>query len=108
MSFNITSDGSPTPRKGSSRLAMVAGDLKIDTTPEVLSQAVGGMSLTPYPYAHYRAFGTSLTPSLQGAKQPLGTSTQGNQGVLPLPTARDGYKVSQYLHIAVALHACTH
>ena len=94
MSFNITSDGSPTPRKGPARFSM-AGDLRIDTSPEGLGQAVGGMSQNHYPYALYRAFGPSLTSNLQAMKRPLGSSTLGNQPMLPQQNSFDGYKVSQ-------------
>ncbi|KAF2471394.1 ARM repeat-containing protein [Lindgomyces ingoldianus] len=38
MSLNITSDGSPTPRKGSARF--LADDLRVDTSPEVLGLAL--------------------------------------------------------------------
>ncbi|KAF1833906.1 ARM repeat-containing protein [Decorospora gaudefroyi] len=91
MSFNITSDGSPTPRKGSSRLAM-SGDLRIDTSPETLGQAVGSMSLNQYPFALHRAFGSSLTTNTQGMKRPLGSSALGNQPMLQQHNAFDGYK----------------
>jgi hypothetical protein len=94
MSFNITSDGSPTPRKGPNRFAM-AGDLRIDTSPEVLGQAVGSMSLNQYPFAFQRAFGSPLTCNTQGMKRPLGPSTLGNQIPLQQHSSFDGYKVSQ-------------
>ena len=94
MSFNITSDGSPTPRKGPNRFAM-AGDLRIDTSPEVLGQAVGSMSLDQYPFAFQRAFGSPLTCNTQGMKRPLGSSTLGNQLPLQQHNSFDGYKVSQ-------------
>jgi hypothetical protein len=93
MSFNITSDGSPTPRKGSTRFSM-AGDLRIDTSPEVLGQAVGSMSLNQYPFALHRAFGSSLTTNTQGMKRPLGSSTLGNQPMLQQHNSFDGYKVN--------------
>lgn len=92
MSFNITSDGSPTPRKGPARLSMT-GDLKIDTSLDALEQAVGGMSLNQYPHTLYRTFGSSLTSNLQGLKRPLGTSTLSNQTSLPQQSEFDGYKV---------------
>jgi hypothetical protein len=95
MSFNITSDGSPTPRKGVSRFCRTAGDLHIDTSPELLGQAVGGFSQNHYPFALYRGFGSSLTANMQGAKRPLGVSTLGNQNmVAPQQNAFEGYKVS--------------
>jgi hypothetical protein len=95
MSFNITSDGSPTPRKGPSRLSAAAGDLKIDTTPEVLGQAVRGFGQHHHPYALHRAFGSLLTANTQGMKRPIGVSTLGNQQAMhPQQNAFDGYKVS--------------
>jgi hypothetical protein len=98
MSFNITSDGSPTPRKGVSRFCRTAGDLKIDTSPELLGQAVGGFSQNHHhPFALYRAFGSSLTANMQGAKRPLGVSTLGNQHMMmQQQNAFDGYKVSHH------------
>lgn len=93
MSFNITSDGSPTPRKGPSRFSM-AGDLRIDTSPEALGHAVGSMSLNQYPFAFQRAFGSTLTCNTQGMKRPLGPSPFGNQALLQQHKASDGYKVS--------------
>ncbi|KAH8716836.1 armadillo-type protein [Phaeosphaeriaceae sp. PMI808] len=97
MSFNITSDGSPTPRKGPTRFSMAAGDLKIDTSPELLNQAVGGFDQNHHPYASYRGFGPSLTANSQGTKRPLGLSALGNQ--LPPQSQHksfDDYKVSDY------------
>jgi hypothetical protein len=97
MSFNITSDGSPTPRKGTTRFSRAAGDLRIDTSPELLGQAVGGYNQNHYPYALHRAFGSSLTANMQGPKRPLGVSTFGNhQAMMPQQHAYDGYKVSKY------------
>lgn len=102
MSFNITSDGSPTPRKGPNRFSK-AGDLRIDTSPEVLGQAVGSMSLHQYPYAFQRAFGSSLTCNTQGMKRPLGSSTLGNQApMLQQHDSFDGYKVSTIQHLLQA------
>jgi hypothetical protein len=100
MSFNITSDGSPTPRKGPSRFSK-AGDLTIDTSPEVLGQAVGGMSQNHYPFTLYRAFGSSLTSNVQGMKRPLGTSTLANQPMPPQQHTFDGYKVSQTPYLSL-------
>ena len=100
MSFNITSDGSPTPRKGPSRLYMAAGDLRIDTSPEVLGQAVGNMSLKQYPFAFQRAFGSPLTSNTQGMKRPLGSSAMGNQALVQQHSSFDGYKVSTARHIS--------
>lgn len=94
MSFNITSDGSPTPRKGLTRFSVAAGDLEIDTSPEVLGQAVG-VSQNHYPYNLYRAFGPSLTSSTQGTKRPLGSSALGNQTMVSIQQdSFDTYKVS--------------
>lgn len=93
MSFNITSDGSPTPRKGPGRFSM-ANDLKIDTTPEVLlGQAVGPKHHNHYPYSVYRTFFPSLTSDVQGMRRPLGASTLGNQSSLPPQSSMDGSKV---------------
>ncbi|KAJ4369980.1 hypothetical protein N0V83_005744 [Neocucurbitaria cava] len=94
MSFNITSEGSPTPRKGPTRLSM-AGDLRIDTSPEVLGQAVGNISQNHYPYNLHRAFGSSLTSNSQGMKRPAGSSTLGGQPMLLQQTTLDGYKKSK-------------
>lgn len=77
MAFNITSDGSPTPRKGASRLNVAAGDLKIDTSPEVLGQ-VNGKSQSRLPTSLHSLPGSSLTLSQQSQKRPLGMSTMGN------------------------------
>lgn len=94
MSFNITSDGSPTPRKGTIKFPKPAGDLKIDTSPEVLDQAVGGFSYNHNPLAFYRSFSSSLTANMQGAKRPLGPSTLGNQQpAMPQQHSFDGLKV---------------
>ncbi|KAH7073883.1 armadillo-type protein [Paraphoma chrysanthemicola] len=95
MSFNITSDGSPTPRKGPARYPMAAGDLKIDTSPEVLGYAVGGFGQNHNSYAYHRAFGSSLTANVQGAKRPLGTSTLGGQTMMPQQNAFESYKKSK-------------
>ncbi|KAG9384477.1 Pumilio-family RNA binding repeat domain containing protein [Pyrenophora tritici-repentis] len=92
MSFNITSDGSPTPRKGASRFSMTAGDLRIDTSPEALGQAVGNMSLNQYPFAYQRAFGSPLTSNMQNMKRPLGSSTLSSQSLVQHHSAYDGYK----------------
>jgi hypothetical protein len=97
MSFNITSNGSPTPRKDTTRFSRAAGDLRIDTSPELLGQAVGGYKQNHYPYALHRAFGSSLTANMQGPKRPLGVSNFGNQqAMMPQQHAYDGYKVSRY------------
>ncbi|KAF9701130.1 hypothetical protein EKO04_000036 [Ascochyta lentis] len=77
MAFNITSDGSPTPRKGPARFSMPSGDLRVDTSPEVLGQ-INGNSQNYYPFGHYSSFGSSLTSNLQGLKRPLGSSAMGN------------------------------
>lgn len=102
MSFNITSDGSPTPRKGPGRFSM-ASDLKIDTSPEVLGQAVGSKHHTHYPYTLYRDFGPSLTSGVQGMRRPLGASALGNQTSLPPQSSMDGSKVS---HTTLTFTVC--
>ncbi|KAL6705361.1 hypothetical protein ACN47E_007010 [Coniothyrium glycines] len=91
MSFNITSDGSPTPRKGPARLAK-PGELTIDTSPEVLSQVLGSMAHVQYPYNLHRTFGPTLTSNLQGMKRPLASSTLGNQSMPSQVITFDGYK----------------
>jgi len=95
MSFNIQSDGSPTPRKGPTRFSKAAGDLKIDTTPEVLGQVVGGFGQHHYPYALHRTFGTSLTANLQGIKRPPGPAPP-SHNMLQQQNVFDGYKVSGF------------
>ncbi|KAJ4314578.1 hypothetical protein N0V94_006405 [Neodidymelliopsis sp. IMI 364377] len=77
MSFNITSDGSPTPRKGPARFNMPPGDLRVDTSPEVLGHAIGN-NQNYHAFGFYPSFGSSLTSNLQGLKRPLGTTTKGN------------------------------
>lgn len=94
MSFNIPSDGSPTPRKGPGRFSK-ATDLTIDTSPEVLGQAVRSLSLNDYPYSLHRTLGPMLTSNLQGMKRPLGSSTLGNQSLPTQLDIMDGSKVSQ-------------
>ncbi|KAF2878202.1 pumilio-family RNA binding repeat domain-containing protein [Massariosphaeria phaeospora] len=87
MSFNITSDGSPTPRKGPSRFSE---DLRIDTSAEVLGMAVGSR----LPFALYRPNKPSLTSTMQGMKRPLGSSAHVNQSMLPPQHNNlDGFKV---------------
>lgn len=76
---------------------MAAGDLKIDTSPEVLGQAVRGFGQNHYPYAQCRAFGTPLTPNMQAVKRPIGVSTLGaQQPMQPQQNAFEGYKVSDH------------
>ena len=93
MTSTITSDGSPTPRKGG---RFGAEDLRIDTSPEVLGMAVGSR----HPFPHYPTYNWPLTPHMQGVKrpnEPLGISTRGNQMMLQPPVqgrpAADSYKV---------------
>jgi hypothetical protein len=77
------------------RLSRAGADLKINTSPEVLGQAVGSYGQNHYPFVLYRALGPSLTANMQGGKRPLGASAQGNQQVMmPQQNAFDGYKVS--------------
>ncbi|PVH94720.1 ARM repeat-containing protein [Periconia macrospinosa] len=80
MSFNITAEGSPTPRKGVGKFGM-AEDLRIDTSPEVLG-AVG---------FNHRPLQLLTKPSLTTGvkKHPLGTS-QGN--AMPPQLNRNGFK----------------
>lgn len=97
MSFNITSDGSPTPRKGLTRFNMPPGDLRVDTSPEVLGQ-INGNSQNYHRFGFYSPFGSSLTSNLQGLKRPLGTSTMGNVAMPSMPQQHcGGFKVSHTL-----------
>jgi hypothetical protein len=96
MAFNITSDGSPTPRKGPTRFNMPPGDLRVDTSPEVLAQ-INGNSQNYYPIGLHPSFGSSLTSSLQGLKRPLGDSTMGNVAMPSMQQQQQhfgGFKVS--------------
>lgn len=85
----------------------MAGDLKIDTSSEVLGQAVGGMNQNHYPYSLYRSSGLSLTSSVQGMKRPLGPSTLGNQSMPQQQFSFDGYKVSLPVSTLPCLCFCT-
>ncbi|KAF2742165.1 ARM repeat-containing protein [Sporormia fimetaria CBS 119925] len=94
MSLNITSDGSPTPRKTVGRFNM-ADDLANKTPPEVLG-AVG--SRQP-PQVPQQLWPSSLTFHAQGVKRPLTLSSRNTpvsvQGTTPMstdPTSIDGYK----------------
>lgn len=93
MSFNIASDGSPTPRKGLARFP-ISGDLRADTSPDALCQAVGSMGLDNLQDGFQRAFGSTLTFNIQGFKRPLELSTLGNRPLLQQQDSLDGYKVS--------------
>lgn len=96
MSLNITSDGSPTPRKVAARFA-IAEDLRVETSPEGLG-AVGTRRPVQYP-THYWPINSSLTSNMQGVKRPLTTTTRGNQLrseqhlTLPDRTVNEAYKV---------------
>lgn len=100
MVFNITSDGSPTPRKGTGRFNMPPGDLRIDTSPEVLGK-VNSNSPHYFSFGLRPSLGSSLTSDLQGQKRPLGMSSMGNVSLppaqLPLqqPTHLGTFKVSR-------------
>lgn len=90
MSFNITADGSPTPRKA----RFLADDLRIDTSPEVLGMAAAvGSRYQQFPL--YRP-DPSLTFNMQGMKRPLGSSAL-NQPLLPPQQNHFEFKVSQVL-----------
>ena len=92
MSFNITSEGSPTPRKGPARFVM-GEELKINTSPEVLGMAAVGPRT--HPFTQYRPISASLTSSWQGMKRPLGPSAHANQSMPTLQQNQlDGFKVS--------------
>jgi hypothetical protein len=95
MSLNITSDGSPTPRKTVNRFAMVDGR-GVNTSPDVLG-AVGSHYPAQIP-THF--WPSSLTSAMQGVKRPLAVSTRSNQlgPQQHTPTSSDnnvvdGYKV---------------
>ncbi|KAJ4289730.1 hypothetical protein N0V90_011060 [Kalmusia sp. IMI 367209] len=88
MSFNLTSDGSPTPRKAVSRFPVPRTDLRLDTSPEVLGYGPVGTRARQYPSIWHG--GVSLTSNVQGAKRPLGSSTMGNQ-MMPQPNI-DAFK----------------
>jgi hypothetical protein len=90
MSFNITSDGSPTPRKAMGRLP-VPDDLWLDTSPEGLGLAVGSRYQQQH-YPPHRGFNSSLTSHVQGTRRALGPSAQINQ-IMP-QQAHDSFKVS--------------
>lgn len=90
MSFNLTSDGSPTPRKNVPRFPLPATDLRLDTSPEVLGLGVVGTRFRQHPY-HWPG-NVSLTSNVQGLKRPLGSSSQANQ-IMQQPSA-EGFKVS--------------
>lgn len=94
MSFNITSSGSPTPRKGAPRFSK-PGNLRLDTSQETLGQAGGAVSQNHFPFAMSRPFGVSLTSHMQGVKRPLGSSALGNQSMLPRQSSFEAYKVSK-------------
>ncbi|KAF1961223.1 pumilio-family RNA binding repeat domain-containing protein [Byssothecium circinans] len=64
MSYQITADGSPTPRKGVGRFS-IADDLKIDTSPEALS-AVGAYHLQ---HPRRQPLGPLLTANFQNTKR---------------------------------------
>ncbi len=92
MAFNITSDGSPTPRKGLARLNMPPGDLKIDTSPEVLGH-LSGNSQNYFSGLHH-SFASTLTSNLQGLKRPLVASTMGN---IAMPSVSQQQQQQQHL-----------
>jgi hypothetical protein len=92
MSFNLTSDGSPTPRKAVSRFA-VPNDLRLDTSPEVLGFGPVGTRTRRHPSQYVWPGSALLTSNMQGAKRPLGSSTLGNQMMPPQPNI-DTFKVS--------------
>ncbi|ORY18023.1 armadillo-type protein [Clohesyomyces aquaticus] len=80
MSLNITSDGSPTPRKSSSRF-IGSDELRVDTSPEVLGLAVGSRypfpsRMTPKDITHFQSIYPSLTYNMQGVKRPNSTSQE--------------------------------
>ena len=90
MSFNLTSDGSPTPRKAVSRFP-VPNDLRLDTSPEVLGFGPVG-TRTRQHFSQYVWPGSALlTSTMQGAKRPLVSLTLGNQ-MMPQPNI-DAFKV---------------
>ena len=95
MSLNITSDGSPTPRKGAARFS-IAEDLRLDTSPEVLGTVVGSR----HPLASYRFANPFLTSDMQGVQRPNPVPrpfTSSNCGVqAPLPAMMAGKNTEAY------------
>jgi len=92
MSFNLTSDGSPTPRKTVARFPVPGADLRLDTSPEVLG--FGAVGTRIHPNLCHWFDNLSLTTNMQGLKRPLGpSSAQGNQ-ILMQPSV-DAFKVSR-------------
>lgn len=75
MSLNITSDGSPTPRRSNAGRFAMADDLTVDTSPEGLG-AVGSRHAPQIPPSYL--WPSSLTSYSQGVKRPLTTSTRDN------------------------------
>ncbi|KAF1966404.1 ARM repeat-containing protein [Bimuria novae-zelandiae CBS 107.79] len=77
--FNLTSDGSPTPRKTAPRFP-VHSDLRLDTSPEVLGFGPVGTRNRQLP-SHYWPGSSSLTSNVQGVKRPalVPTTTGGNR-----------------------------
>ena len=76
---------------------MPPGDLRVDTSPEVLGQ-VNDNSPNYFSYGLHPSFGSSLTSSLQGLKRPLGTSTMGNVAMPSIQQQQhhlSGFKVSR-------------
>jgi hypothetical protein len=86
MSNNISSDGSPTPRKNNNRFN-VHEDLRLDTSAETLSTVVGAET--------FRAIYGDSPPRMQ-SYHPLASYTQGvkrpgsisQEGLLPLTTSK--------------------
>ncbi|KAH7112154.1 armadillo-type protein [Dendryphion nanum] len=116
MTHNITSDGSPTPRKG--LFSSTSDDLRLDNSPDTVGMVVGSKQhfplskLNAYTSKNWRSEKQPLTSNVQGVKRPnstshdasipLVTSGRGNHGMLPPqqqyfahssnPIAADGYK----------------
>jgi hypothetical protein len=73
---------------------MPPGDLRVDTSPEVLGHAIVN-NQNYHAFGFYPSFGSSLTSNLQGLKRPLGTTTKGNVAMPSMQQQHFGsFKVS--------------
>ena len=65
MSYKITADGSPTPRKGVGRFSSLTDDLKLDTSTE----ALGPVGARYRQYPSRQPLGPLLTSNFQTVKR---------------------------------------
>lgn len=103
MSFNLTSDGSPTPRKAVSRFP-VPNDLRLDTSPEVLGFGPVGTRTHQHPSQYVWPGSALLTSAMQGAKRPLVSTVIGNQ--MKSQPDIDAYKVSPFSYLNAFSTSC--